>query len=44
MTNWVAAPASSTASGNPGDKAYDSNYLYICVSANTWERVALSSW
>jgi hypothetical protein len=42
--NWVSVPASSSASGNPGDEAYDSNYLYICVSANTWERVALSSW
>ena len=42
--NWVSVPSSSSASGTAGDEAYDSNYLYICVSANTWERVGLSSW
>ncbi|MDP4198155.1 MAG: hypothetical protein Q8922_01850 [Bacteroidota bacterium] len=44
MKNWVSVPASSTASGQPGDAAYDANYLYICVAANTWERTPLSSW
>ena len=42
--HWVSVPGSSSASGNPGDEAYDANYLYVCVSANTWKRVALSSW
>ena len=42
--HWVAVPSSSSASGTPGDEAYDSNYLYVCVSANTWKRVSLSSW
>lgn len=40
----VSVPSSSSASGNPGDIAYDSSYLYICVAANTWERIALSTW
>lgn len=37
-------PASASAAGNQGDSAWDSNYLYICVAANTWRRVAHSSW
>lgn len=37
-------PASSSASGNAGDVCWDSNYLYICVSSNTWKRSSLSSW
>lgn len=38
------APSSSTASGSPGQVAYDSNYIYVCVAANTWVRAALSTW
>lgn len=41
---WVAVPASATAAGSPGQKAYDANYLYICVAVNTWRRTALASW
>jgi hypothetical protein len=37
-------PASALASGNAGDVCWDSNYLYICVSSNTWKRSSLSSW
>jgi len=33
----------STSPGNPGQIKYDSNNLYICVAANTWKKVALSS-
>jgi hypothetical protein len=39
-----AAPTSATASGSPGQVAYDSNYIYVCVAANTWVRSALSTW
>lgn len=42
--NWVAAPASSTATGTAGSVAYDSSYLYVAVSTNTWKRTLLSSW
>lgn len=41
---WVAAPASKTATGTVGQLAYDANYLYICVAANTWRRSALAQW
>jgi hypothetical protein len=41
---WVGAPASSTASGTLGASAYDANYFYLCVAANSWKRIALSTW
>jgi len=37
-------PASAGDSGNTGDIAWDSSYLYIAVGTNTWKRVALNSW
>lgn len=39
-----AAPVSATAVGSPGQVAYDSNYIYVCVAANTWVRSSLSTW
>jgi hypothetical protein len=41
---WQAAPATSSATGSIGQSAYDSNYFYICTAANTWKRIALSTW
>lgn len=40
----VAAPASAAATGTAGTIAYDSSYIYVCISANTWKRVAISTW
>lgn len=37
-------PAAIGSAGNPGDMAYDTDYLYICVATDTWRRVALSTW
>lgn len=37
-------PSSSSDTGNAGDVCWDSNYLYVCVAANTWKRAALSTW
>ena len=37
-------PSSASSSGNKGDICYDSNYMYVCVAANTWKRAALASW
>ncbi|GED31699.1 hypothetical protein [Brevibacillus centrosporus] len=39
-----AAPASSSAPGNVGEIAWDSNYVYVCVAPNKWKRTELSSW
>ena len=37
-------PSSSSDTGKAGSIQYDSSYFYICVAANTWRRVAISSW
>lgn len=37
-------PASSSASGLAGEICYDSSYMYICISSNTWRRIAHSTW
>ncbi len=37
-------PASSKAPGNPGDIAWDENYIYVCVAKDTWKRTELSNW
>lgn len=37
-------PASANAPGNPGEIAWDENYVYVCVAKDTWKRSALSSW
>jgi hypothetical protein len=36
-------PTSSSSSGLPGQMSYDSDYLYVCISSNSWKRVSLSS-
>lgn len=41
---WAAVPASATAAGTAGARAYDASWLYVCVAANTWRRVALGAW
>ncbi len=37
-------PASSSSTCNQGQIAWDANYVYVCVAANTWKRSALASW
>ncbi len=37
-------PASATDTGNAGEICWDSNYVYVCVAANTWKRAALNTW
>lgn len=37
-------PATPTSLGSPGDIRYDSEYIYVAIAANTWRRVALSTW
>jgi hypothetical protein len=38
------APASASATGSPGMITWDTDYIYICVAADTWKRVAISTW
>lgn len=42
--SWSPAPATSASTGVAGQFAYDANFIYVCVSANTWKRSALVSW
>jgi len=39
-----SAPANSTANGLAGEVKYDTSYLYICVSNNTWKRITSESY
>jgi hypothetical protein len=40
----IPAPATPGESGIAGEIRYDSQYIYICVSTNSWRRTALSLW
>ncbi len=44
LNSPLATPASSRAPCAPGDWAHDADFVYTCVTANTWKRAALSSW
>jgi len=37
----VSAPVDPTDTCEAGVVAYDSDYFYLCISANTWERAAI---
>jgi hypothetical protein len=37
-------PSSAGAAGNQGDICWDSGYLYVCISTNSWVRSALATW
>lgn len=37
-------PASSSASGIAGQIAYDDSFIYVCIAANTWKKVAIATW
>jgi hypothetical protein len=37
-------PSSASDTGTQGQIAWDSNYFYICVATDTWQRVAHATW
>jgi len=37
-------PASALAAGNVGEFCWDANFFYICIAANSWQRVAHAAW
>jgi hypothetical protein len=39
----LVPPPTSASPGNAGQISTDGNFLYICVAAGSWKRVALSS-
>jgi hypothetical protein len=40
----TAVPASAGSAGTAGEIRYDTNYIYICVSTNTWKRATIGIW
>jgi hypothetical protein len=39
-----AVPATATSLGTQGDIRWDANFIYVCISTNTWKRSPLSTW
>jgi hypothetical protein len=39
----ATVPTSSAFAGQPGDMAFDANFLYVCVGVGIWRRVGLAS-
>lgn len=37
-------PANASASGESGDIAWDSGFVYVCTATNTWKRSAIATW
>ena len=44
MIVFSKTPSSASDVGFPGQIAWDSDYIYVCVALDTWKRVALSTW
>lgn len=44
MSAPTLVPASASATGEEGQIAWDADYVYVCVSTNTWKRTPLSTW
>jgi hypothetical protein len=44
LTTLDDVPATAASPGTAGDIAADSFYLYICISKDTWMRVAIATW
>jgi hypothetical protein len=40
----TGVPANATDNGVPGQTAFDSTHIYICVATNTWKRTAIATW
>jgi hypothetical protein len=41
---FISAPSTPTSPGLTGQMAYEDNFLYICVGANSWRRVRMGTW
>lgn len=42
LLKTTTAPANSTATGTRGGIRFDNDYLYVCIAANSWKRIALT--
>ncbi len=41
---WSTAPTDPTDDAEAGEIAYDADYFYVAIAADTWKRTALSTW
>ncbi len=39
-----STPVNAGSPGSQGEIRWDANYIYICISTDTWKRVAISTW
>jgi hypothetical protein len=40
----TTAPLANNSTGQAGQIAFDSGYIYVCVATNTWKRASIASW
>lgn len=38
------APSTVSDTGTPGQIAWDSGHIYVCIATNTWRRANLGTW
>lgn len=43
LVAWVTEPASSSASGTPGQAAYKDGKLYVCYDTNAWGKIDMDT-
>jgi hypothetical protein len=43
LPSLVGVPSTSTSTGIPGQMAFDSGNIYVCVATNTWRKSTLST-
>ena len=44
MRLLTSVPATPASTGKLGQLAVDDDYLYVCIAANSWVRIARDSW
>ena len=44
LIHATKTPANASATGNAGEIAWDSSYIYVCTATNTWKRAAIATW
>ena len=43
LLSFSPVPATLTSTGTAGEIAYDTNYLYTCITTNTWKKISLGT-
>lgn len=40
----TSVPGAANATGETGQFSWDANFIYMCISPNTWKRTAIATW